>query len=204
MSTHENRSSRRSLVAVDRTGLLPSCGYPADLIEVLELSNGKHVTLRPVLPLDAPKYQAFVRNLSATSRHQRFLHGLNELPPNILEMLTRIDYRNHLALIAEAGSNGMSSIIAEARYVVIADGDRAELAMVVADEWQGLGLAKAMLQRLRDRARTAGVSRLTGEVLASNERMLRLARKAGFGIRRNPEAASMLRIEAPILDGEPT
>ena len=51
--------------------------------------------------------------------------------------------------------------------------------MSVADQWQGQGLASRLLSTLLCRASTAGVQRMVGETLATNDKMLHLARKAG-------------------------
>jgi GNAT superfamily N-acetyltransferase len=167
--------------------------YPVELIDVVELANGQRVTLRPVLPQDAGVTQTFVRKLSVESRSHRFLHGLSELSMSVLDQLTRIDYRNHLALLAEIFPGGVETVIAEARYVV--EGESAEIAVAVSDEWQGLGLATELLRRLREHAETAGVNQLTAVSLANNDRVIHLARKAGFSTESVRESAELVRFK---------
>ena len=166
---------------------------------IIALANGQQVSVRPVLPRDAAKLQTFVKNLSALSRNQRFLHALSQLSASVLESLTGIDYATHFALVAEVVRDKAASLIAEARYVISPQGDSAELAVAVADDWQGLGLAKALLSRLWARAAAAGVKRLTGEALASNDRLLDLARKAGFSIRPVPGSANLVALEKSLV-----
>jgi acetyltransferase len=180
------------------TDLLPSQGYPLELLEVVEVANGQRVTVRPILPLDSAKFQAFVRNLSETSRNHRFLQGLRELQVHVLQRLMRIDYRTHMALVAEVVREGMPIIIAEARYAVDPESNSAELAVAVADSWQGVGLAKALLRRLAGHAAAAGLRRLTGETQASNARVLQLARQAGFSIMPVPGTGGVLRLSRNI------
>jgi ribosomal protein S18 acetylase RimI-like enzyme len=52
-----------------------------------------------------------------------------------------------------------------------ADSDRAEVAITVADEWQGLGLGKLLLGRLADRAREEGVRSFVALVSYDNRNM---------------------------------
>ena len=194
MSTHESRSGLRPISVRDFSEEPPSHGYPLEMVEIVEAANGQHITVRPILPLDAAKFQAFVRNLSDASRSNRFLHNLKELPGQMLQRLTRIDYRTHMALVAEILREGMPVIIAEARYACDPESGSAELAVAVADDWQGLGLAKALIRRLIGHAASAGFGRLTGETWAGNAPVLHLAREAEFSIRPVPGASGVLRL----------
>jgi len=174
--------------------------YPADLIDVVHLAH-ERVVIRPVLPQDEDLTGAFFGDLSATARYQRFLAPMRLLPPGLTQRLTQVDYKNHMALVAEVFRDGRERVIAEARYARLGDGNSAELAISVAEPWQGLGLARLLLGKLMCRAAAAGISRLVGETLASNERMIGLARRAGFTIRRSPDARGVLLIEAALEGG---
>jgi len=168
--------------------------YPADLIDVVWIA-GERVVIRPVLPQDRELTAAFFGDLSPLSRQQRFLSAMRALPPGLLERLTQVDYTSHLALVAEVFRDGRESVIAEARYAVGADRSEAEFAIAVAEPWQGRGLARLLLETLARQAAAAGIRRLTGETLASNERMLTLAQRAGFAIRRSLDGRGLMRLE---------
>ena len=71
----------------------------------------------------------------------------------------------------------------------------AEFAVSVAEPWQGKGLARLMLGKLVCRAAADGVERIVGETLASNARMLSLARKAGFVISASPDVSGLMLLE---------
>ncbi|KAA2238244.1 GNAT family N-acetyltransferase [Salinarimonas soli] len=146
--------------------------------------------------------QAFVRDLSPGSRRNRFFRTLHELPQPLLEALTRIDYRTHMALVAEVCDGGAGTVVAEGRYVIDAGGGSAEVALTVGDGWQGLGLGGLLLARLVAHARAQGLRRLHGQVLPANRAMAALARKSGFTIGRDPSDPGILRIERA-LQGAP-
>jgi acetyltransferase len=92
-------------------------------------------------------------------------------------------------------ANGREIVIAEARYVRQADPTVAEFAVSVAEAWQGKRLASLLLAKLACRAAAAGIERMVGETLASNARMLALARKAGFTIRPSGEVRGVMLLE---------
>jgi RimJ/RimL family protein N-acetyltransferase len=169
--------------------------YPADLIDVLHLPGDQRVIVRPVLPQDEAVTGAFFHDLRASSRYDRFLGPMRTLPPGLLAHLTHVDYSDHLALVAEVFVDGRETVIAEARYARGADKTSAEFAVSVADAWQGKGLARLLLGRIARHAASTGVTRFHGETLASNERLLRLARKAGFTLRPSPDVAGLVLLE---------
>ena len=52
---------------------------------------------------------------------------------------------------------------------------------MVHPQWQGSGLGSAMLRRMEAHARARGVRGFIAEIMAANERMLRLARHGDGG-----------------------
>jgi len=177
--------------------------YPAELIDVVRLAGGERVVIRPVLPQDAELTVAFFRSLSGPARYDRFMSPMRELPAELLERFTQVDYRDHVALVAEVFTGGRETVIAEARYVRLPDRAAAEFAVSVAEAWQGRGLARLMLGKLACRAAAAGVTRMVGETLATNGRMLALARKAGFAVRPSDELRGVMVLERTLAASQP-
>ena len=172
--------------------------YPAELIDVVRLAGGERVVIRPVLPQDEDLTIAFFRNLSAPARYDRFMTSMRELPPELMRRFTQIDYADHLALVAEVFAGGRETVIAEARYVRLPGSLDAEFAVSVAEAWQGKKLASLLLGKLACRAAAAGVQRMVGETLATNAKMISLARKAGFTIAPSLEVRGLMLLEKPM------
>jgi acetyltransferase len=166
---------------------------PAVRDDLIELGDGRRVLLAPVRPHDAPAERSFVEALSLNSRYRRFHFGLRELSPEQSRAMTEIDQHHHVAFVARPEDE--SSIIADARYVRRADSADAEFAIAVADAWQGAGLGRELLQRLAAHARAHGVRRLFGDVLWGNGPMIALARSLGARLARNPDDATVVRVE---------
>lgn len=178
--------------------------YPAELIDVVHLSNGQRVVIRPVLPQDEGLTTDFFGNLPAPARYDRFMTPMRNLPPELIKRFTNIDYADHLALVAEVFEDGREIVVAEARYVRGSDPSVAEFAVSVADGWQGQHLASRLLDKLICRASTAGVQRIVGETLATNDKMLHLARKAGFTIKRSPDVRGVMLLDREVVPAAPS
>jgi GNAT superfamily N-acetyltransferase len=146
-------------------------------------SGAGRVVVRAIAPNDAEELQAYVRSLSRETRRNRFLGALAELAPAQLERMSRMSGPTELMLLAFADVDGERRIVAEAALVIAADSRRSEIALSVADAWQGQGLGMLLLRHLECHARAHGARYLFGDVLRTNTAMKCLARKAGFSIR---------------------
>jgi len=175
----------------------------------LVLVDGRCARVRPVHPGDAAAEQAFVAALSPDSRRRRFHGALNRLPAAVVEAMTVVDFRRHVAWVVEAGcaDGGPTRLVADARFVreqeagAEADGavagdpqDAAEFAIAVADDWQGMGLGRLLLQRLAAHARALGIEVLHGSVLVDNAPMLALMRRLGATAHGDPLDATIVRV----------
>jgi acetyltransferase len=167
--------------------------YPAHLVSTWQPREGPRVTLRPIRPEDAEMEQAFVKGLSTESRYFRFMDTLRELTPLMLVRFTQIDYDREMAFVATVPGEPRETEVAVARYVANPDGESCEYAIVVADGWQGRGLGRRLMEQLIAVARTRGLRRMVGHVLAENRGMLELARKLGFVIGDSTEGPMVKR-----------
>jgi acetyltransferase len=157
--------------------------YPVHLIDVMRTADGRRITIRPTLPQDRELQKDFFRSLSAESRHSRFMTRLKELPDALAEQFASIDYRSHLALLAEVFDGGRETMIGEARYVVDADHhELCEFAISVADGWRRCGLGSALLSRLEHEAAASGINLMSAHTLVSNTAMCGLAVRAGYRV----------------------
>jgi GNAT superfamily N-acetyltransferase len=170
----------------------------------LRLSNGRSIRVRPVQPTDAEEVQEFVRRLSDTSRRLRFFAPIRELAPATLARVTGSAGRRGPALVAEAHEGETSCIVALAEYAMGDDDRTCELALVVADAWQHLGLGRALMGMLILAARDAGGVRAVADVLYGNEAMVALGRAYDFVVARSPHGSTMLRLVRNLQGPPPT
>jgi RimJ/RimL family protein N-acetyltransferase len=136
------------------------------------------VNVRPIDSRDRDAFSAWFGRLSDESRRRRFLGPKPKLSARELTYLTEVDHVSHTALVALDGGGRM---IGEARYATSAPGDRtAELAITVADEWQGRGVGTRLAARVIEAARANGMTRLTALTLWDNSAAMALLHRLGF------------------------
>jgi acetyltransferase len=137
---------------------------------------GRIRPLRPIRCEDEGLLRQFVRELSPQSRQRRFLASLAELPPNLSRTLSCVDGVRHVAFVIEER-----------------DGDGAEIALTVADAWQGMGLGSRLLAELLATARRDGVRTVHGQLLRDNRPAARLLKRHGFSLEPHPDDPVLLR-----------
>ena len=167
--------------------------YPVHREADVALRDGSTVHLRPVRADDRAALIAFLEGLSDESRWLRFFSlGLDA--DRMASLAAEIDYRDRFGLIATAGPD--HAIVGHALYMR-GEADRAEVAIAVADAYQGRGLGTIMLGQLGQAAADAGISTFEADVHSSNRRMIDVLRDSGFPVRMRSSSGSV-RIEVPI------
>jgi RimJ/RimL family protein N-acetyltransferase len=158
------------------------------------LRDGSRILVRPITTSDGSALKAAFERLSDDSRTMRFLAYKKHLTSTELQYFTDVDHVDHEALVATALDTG--EILAIARYVRLpSDSQAAEVAVTVADEWQGRGLGTVLLSRLADRAREQGIRRFEAQALSENRRVIGLLAKLGALTVRPHRAVSDIVIE---------
>jgi acetyltransferase len=131
------------------------------------------ITIRELAASDSRSVAFAFGRLSPQSRYQRFFTAKPELAPQELARLMNVDHWHHEALIAF--SPPPRSPIGIARYVRLDDFEAAEVAVEVVDSWQRQGVGRALIARLTERARAAGIRRFHMSMLRDNHAARALA-----------------------------
>lgn len=169
---------------------------PFFLPSIITARDGRRATVRPVRPADAPLVQQFVRALSPQSRRRRFFGPMRELSPAQLERMTRFDGSNSLGLAAV--TDGDSPRIVGIVQHALSEPPFAELAVVVADDWQRQGLGERLVRMLLAYAAWTGIAAMHGFVAITNQPMLALASKLGFALEADADP-ELVRVEKPLV-----
>lgn len=143
------------------------------------LHDGRRVTVRAIRPDDADRLRVFDRSLSPRSRQLRYLGSKPPMTGDWALHLASVDFDRRFALVATAGEGEDERIVADCR--LLADGEnRAELAIVVADEHQGAGLGRLLVELTLRLAGDRGFPEVHADVRYDNSAMALLLRSKGF------------------------
>ncbi|MBN9459813.1 MAG: bifunctional acetate--CoA ligase family protein/GNAT family N-acetyltransferase [Burkholderiales bacterium] len=193
-----DRTVPRSWIAGERAcgpryGHMAIMPYPAHMVRRCALRDGRACTIRPIRAEDGGRLQRFVRGMSERSRYFRFISTQNELTPRMLARYTQIDYDRELALVATLdpgdpdAEEGDETIIGVVRYMLNPDRRSCEFAIAIADRLHGKGLGTTLMNVIVEAARSKGLQRIEGFVLANNTAMMQLMRALGFTIETDPD-----------------
>jgi len=149
-------------------------GYPKELEHTVTLRNRARVRLRPVRPDDEPRLMALYDRLSVDTAYKRFFTRMKTLPPALARHFANVDYQRRLAIVAEPTGGEDSMVIGVARFEPTDRPTIAEVALVVEDRWQRLGLGAILLEEILRAGGQRGIFEFRADVLAYNSGMLRV------------------------------
>ncbi len=162
--------------------------YRADAV----LRDGTSIHLRAVRLDDKDRLLHLFSRLSARSVYFRFFRHRQWLSLEELARFTELDFEHDVALAATLREENEERILGIGRYSVIEEGAvaprRAEVALAVADAFQGRGIGTLLLEHLSTIARSGGIFEFQADVLGENNRMLTLFATAGFTVKRSCES----------------
>jgi acyl-CoA hydrolase/RimJ/RimL family protein N-acetyltransferase len=168
----------KKLGYVPREQYLGSQGaYPVREERRLTLVKGKEVLIRPARAGDADGLRDLFHHLSPDDVYTRFFRRVRSLTYQDLQTLCNVNHETQVAFLAVTGPRENEIVVGSACYFLNPTTNLAEVAYMVAPDSQGQGLGSALQARLQEFAVTRGVRGFVAEILASNERMVRLAAK---------------------------
>jgi ribosomal protein S18 acetylase RimI-like enzyme len=158
------------------------------------LSTTAAMSIRPVRADDSLLMQTFLQALGDESRRHRFHGAVNACSSGLLRLMTCADGSRHVAWVVLGMAPDGPRLLGEARFFRDAGGDEAEMALAVAEDCRGQGVADRLMQTLVAAAGARGVQRLRAEVELNNQRMRSFVRRHGFA-----EAKAAVDAESGVL-----
>ena len=154
--------------------------YPTKYVVPYKLEDGTDILLRPIRPEDEALEAEFINGLSEESSRLRFFSTVRNLPHGDLARFCNIDYDREMAIVADVKQGGRSREVGVGRLITEPDKKRGEFAVVIADQYQGRGLGRKLLDMLIDIAEDKRLESIYGVVLRDNRTMLSLCKEMGF------------------------
>jgi RimJ/RimL family protein N-acetyltransferase len=151
---------------------MSSVSKAADYSVVERLRDGSEIEIRALRPADQQEMLAAVGRTSVQSLQRRFFVPKRHFSDKELDFFMNVDFKNHMALVAEIDENGRRVIVGGGRYIMVQPG-QAEMAFAVVDAYQGKGIGAVLMRHLVAIARDGGLKKLIAEVLPENAAMLK-------------------------------
>ncbi len=166
---------------------LAICPYPSHFIFEACLKDGTTVKVRPIKPEDEPLMAEFFYSLSEETIRFRFMQQKKTITHEELVRYCQIDYDRELALVALIKKDEKRKIIGVVRLIKYPDEENAEMAIVVADAWQGRGLGWLLFNQMIYISKQLGLKRIWMSILQENTKMIRFAKRCGFQLKEREE-----------------
>jgi len=141
------------------------------------LKNGKIIEFRPLLPSDEFAYRNFFYSLQEKTIYMRFFYKMRTFSHEVVQkQWSSVDYHKNMSIIGRVQKGGHKEIMAIGSYA--ADDDScAEVAFVVREDFQGMGIASYLLEILEKIAKENHYTRFSASVLRENAAMIRVFKK---------------------------
>jgi acyl-CoA hydrolase/RimJ/RimL family protein N-acetyltransferase len=173
-----------------RLGYLPGAqtlknthGYQIGEERRVTLGSGREVNIRPARASDAEKLRELFHAMSEEDVYTRFFQRLKSLNFSATQQLCNVNFDDEVAFLAVAGERESEEIVGSSCYFLNHATNVAEVAYMVARDWQGGGLGTALQRRMAEHARARGVRGFKAEILRTNARMIALAQRGGENVR---------------------
>jgi len=156
--------------------------YPQEVATQHTFKNGVRVRFRAIKPSDEDQMRRLFYRFSDEAIYYRYFAPIKTMPHTEMQEYVNVDYRNVLSIVGLTGETGQELIIAEGRYVKHERRPYADVAFVVDEAYQGLGIATFLYRMLVQHAIQRGLMGFTADVLSSNRSMLKVFEKGDYPV----------------------
>jgi acetyltransferase len=181
--------------------------YPKKYETTWRLRDGRTVLLRPIKPEDEPLWLEMFQNFSPESVRFRFFQIIKDTPHETRIRYTNIDYDREIAIVPELTEDGRRKILGVVRVSIEPDKKSGEIAFIVADKWQNLGLGYKLVDYALEICKDMKLETIYAIILQDNFHAINLMEKMGFTIKYSGDGTTMatldLREEGNVRCAEP-
>lgn len=169
--------------------------YPSEIASRHTFKGGVEVRFRAIKPSDEENMRRLFYRFSDKTVYYRYFTMIKVMPHTKMQGYVNIDYNRVMSVVGIVGEPDQERIIAEGRFIRDHQMPEAEIAIVVDENYIGIGIATYLYKMLIRLARERGIKTFTGEVLSSNAGIKRVLEKGGLAVTANlRHGTELLRI----------
>lgn len=161
--------------------------YPTEVHCKHTFKNDVEVRFRAIRPSDEEEMRRLFYRFSDESVYYRYFTPLKTMPHSKMQEYVNVDYGKVMSIVGLVGDVGKGHVIAEARYVKDPKRPYGDVAFIVDEEYQGLGIATFLYKQLIRLAKERGLQGFTADVLPANKEMMRVFEKGGAEVKATLE-----------------
>lgn len=161
--------------------------YPNECSHTKEF-KGVKVLIRPLKATDARSLQEFFYGHDPETVYQRYFHMKTKLGHEEALSQCTVDYQRRMAIGAFLRRGGAEHFIGVVRYDLNPRSNMASTALVIHQDWRGVGLGTHLVQQIAEYARRQGIAGIYGEALPSNAAILKIHERLGHAVRWDPDS----------------
>ena len=192
-------AAKRTNILYEDQVYLPgnACQYPAHIFRCNNFKGGIDICFRPIKPSDEEEMRRLFYRFTDESVYYRYFSRLKSMPHTKMQAYVNIDWEKAMSIVGIFGKSEHGSIVSEARYVVDADEQWAEVAFIVDESFQRVGICSYVFRLLIELARNNGIKGFWAEVLRRNIAMMKVFEKSGLPIQKKVEN-TVIHVSMPL------
>jgi len=197
--------TKRALTTFEPHEHLVISPYPKKYESLWTLKDGRTILLRPIKPEDEALWLEMFQNFSEESRRYRFFEIIKDAPHEVRIRYCNIDYDREMAIVAELKDPEHRKILGVVRLIIEPDGTSGEIAFIVADPWQRLGLGSKMIDYMIEICKEKNLETIFAIMLPDNKLAIELVKKMGFKVKQleNETVKATLNLKEEIDETKP-
>ena len=157
--------------------------YPKKYELLWHLKDGREILFRPIKPEDEPLWLDMFQSFSEEAILYRFFQIIKETPHEVRVRYCNIDYDREIAIVPVIKEGNTTKILGVGRLITEPDGKTGEIAFIIRDGWQGLGLGTKLVDYVIEIAPEIGIKKIIAIILQENYRAIKLVEKMGFKLK---------------------
>jgi RimJ/RimL family protein N-acetyltransferase len=170
--------------------------HPRGWGRTVRLQEGRDILIRPLRPEDDALYPIFLDRVTPEDRRLRFFAPVREFTHARIEQFTHVDFERAMAFAALEPATG--ELAGVARLHRQPDQHTGEFAILVRSDLKGHGLGWILMTTVIEYGQRLGLHAIEGDVLAENDRMLKMCGELGFRISNHPDDSSLKSVWLPL------